>query len=267
VRVALGQMGSVTGDRDGNLGRAERMLREAAGRADLLCLPEMMSTGYDLDGLRPLLATMAEEVPDGPTVRRLAACARALDIAVVAGLLERDPHVAGLLYDTAVLIDRRGELVGRYRKSHLYPAEHRLFRSGDELPVFVVDGLRVGVAMCFEAAFPPIFSTLGLRGAELVLSPSAVPVGFEHLLRLRTRARAQDNQLFVATVNQVGEQGGVRFCGESQVADPRGEVVAAAPAQEEALTVAELDLTLIDDQRLQEPVYRGFRPRMYELPP
>jgi predicted amidohydrolase len=140
-----------------------------------------------------------------------------------------------------------------------------LFRPGSELPVFELAGLRIGIAICFEHAFPQIFTTLARRGAALVVNPSAVPMGFGHLQDLRTRARAQDNQIFVAAVNHVGKEGTVTYCGRSQVADPRGELVALAPDAAEAAIVAELDLAMIRQQRNQEPTFRALRPELYEM--
>ncbi len=265
LRVALIQMGCVIGDKVKNISTALHLLDHIGGKADMVCFPEFFTTGYNLDVLGDALFDLAEPVPDGETTRWLADVARRFDLAVVAGLVEQEPYVTGLLYDTVVLVNRRGELVGRHRKSHLYPAEHRFFRSGDELAVFDLDGLRVGVAICFEAAFPSIFSTLALRGAQVVFNPSAIPVGFDYLQDLRTRARAQDNQFFVAAVNHVGDEGGVTYCGRSQVADPRGEVVAMASDRTAEALVVELDLSLIRDQRLQEPVFRGFRPGLYQF--
>lgn len=265
--IALLQMNCVLGDKQANLNQAEALLAEAAGRAQIACLPELFNTGYDLESLGEALFDLAEPIPGGKTVRRLEELARRFRIAIVAGIVEQAPQVTGLLYDTVVLINERGELVGRYRKSHLYPAEHRFFRPGDELPVFELGGLRVGVAICFEAAFPPIFSTLALQGAQLVLNPSAVPTGFDYLQDLRTRARAQDNQYFVAAVNHVGKEGKVEYCGGSQVADPRGDIVARASGDTPQVVLAELDFSLIRDQRLQEPVLRGFRPELYRFSP
>jgi predicted amidohydrolase len=253
-----------TGDKAANLEHAEHLLSELAARVEVACLPEMFDLGYDLAGLGPALFELAEPVP-GPTSQRLAGLARKLGLAIVAGVTERDPEVEGLLYDTTVLLDGKGELIGRYRKSHLHPSEHGFFRPGNELPVFTLAGLRLGVAICFEHAFPQIFTTLARRGAELVINPSAVPVGFAHLQDLRTRARAQDNQIFVAAVNHVGQEGAVTYCGRSQVADPRGEVVALAPDAAEAAVVAELRLELIRQQRKQEPVFRALRPELYEI--
>jgi len=271
VRVAAIQMNCHLADMTANLAQAETLLTEAAGQADIACLPELFNIGYHLDALGERLFDLAEPVPAGPhdpagpTVTRLCELAAHLNLAIIAGLAERDPLATGLLYDSAVLINRHGHICGRYRKSHLYPTEHRFFRPGDILPVFELDGLRVGLAICFEAAFPPIFSTLALQGAQVIFNPSAVPVGYGYLQDLRTRARAQDNQLFVVAVNHVGAEGDVTYCGQSQVADPRGDILALAPEDRPAAVLAELDLALIRDQRLQEPILRGFRPELYRF--
>lgn len=263
--VALLQMNCALGNRDTNLDRAEALLAAAGGEADLACLPELFNTGYNLEAIGDELFEFAESIPGGATVRWLCEQARHHDIAIVAGIIEQAAGVTGLLYDTVVLIDAAGTLVGRYRKSHLYPAEHSFFAAGTELPVFDLAGLHVGVAICFEAAFPPIASTLALRGAHLVLNPSAVPVGYGYLQDVRTRARAQDNQCFVAAVNHVGDEGNVTYCGQSQVADPRGDVIALASDATPSACIAHLDLSLIRDQRVQEPIFRGFRPELYQF--
>lgn len=264
ARVALVQMTCTPADRADNLARAEAAVGRLAGRAELACLPEAMDLGYDAERVGDRMFELAEPIP-GPTSERLGELARGAGIALVAGLVERDPDVPELLYDTAVLLERDGRLVGRYRKTHLYPTEHRWFRPGGELPVFPLAGLRVGVAICFELAYPAIFSTLARRGAQLIVNPSAVPVGFTYLQDLRAPARAQDNQVFVAAVNHVGLEGMAHYGGGSLVADPRGAVVARASLEAEEEVVATLDLALIDEQRRQEPVFRGFRPELYEF--
>ena len=263
-RIAIGlvQITCRPGDKAANLERAEGFLAALAGRARIVALPEMFEIGYVPARLETEVFDLAEPVP-GPVTDRLAELARKLDLAIVAGVAERDSDVADLLYDTTVLLDRGGELVGRYRKSHLYPAEHRCFGSGSELPVFELEGLRLGVAICFELAFPQIFTTLARRGAQLVFNPSAVPVGFGYLQDLRTRARAQDNQIFVAAINHVGREGGAVYCGRSLVADPRGDVLALAPDAAEAAIAVTLPLELIGQQRRQEPIFRGLRPELY----
>jgi predicted amidohydrolase len=271
VRIAAVQMTCRLGDKAANMAQAEHLLADLAGQADVVCLPELFNTGYHLDALGRSLFDLAElvpatpEQPAGPTVNRLRELAARLNVAIVAGLVECDSLAAGLLYDSVILIGRRGQVCGRYRKSHLYPAEHRFFRSGDVLSLFELDGLRVGLAICFEAAFPPIFSTLAVQGAQVIFNPSAVPVGYAHLQDVRTRARAQDNQCFVVAANHVGAEGDVNYCGRSQIADPRGEVLVLAPEDRPVAVVTELDLGLILDQRIQEPIQRGYRPELYRF--
>ena len=265
ISIAAVQMNCALGDTATNLKQATELLEEVAGQVSLACLPEFFNVGYNLKVLNDQLYDLAEIVPNGRTTQWLMETARRLKMAIAAGLVEAVPGVTGLLYDTVVLVNQQGELAGRYRKSHLYPAEHHYFRPGDGLPVYDLNGLRVGVATCFEAAFPPIFSTLALQGAYLILNPSAVPIGFDYLQDLRTRARAQDNQLYVVAVNHVGDEGGITYCGRSQVANPRGEVIALAADDKPESLVAKLEIPLIRNQRLQEPIFRGFRPNLYQF--
>ncbi len=90
-------------------------------------------------------------------------------------------------------------------------------------------------------------------------------MGYEYLLNLRTRARAQDNQSFTVAVNRVGREGDVTYCGLSQVVNPRGEVIAQASDADEEVLVAELDFGLIPKERKQEPVLKNLRPELYHL--
>lgn len=263
LAVGLIQMNCRLADKAANLSRAEALIRQLDGPTRIACLPEMFNTGYNRDGLGQMIFDLAEPVP-GETTAELGRLARESDLAIVAGVIERGESGAPSIYDTVVLINREGELIGKYRKSHLYPDEKRYFSQGNELPVFELAGSRVGVAICFEHAFPQIFATLALGGAQVVFNPSAVPVGFGYLQDLRTRARAQDNQIFVVAANHVGAEGDARYCGRSQVADPRGEVVAMAPGDQEAALTVILRLDLIEEQRDQEPVFRNFRPELYD---
>jgi predicted amidohydrolase len=264
--VAAIQMNSILGDRETNLSRAEAQLTALAPSVRIACLPELFNIGYNLESLDNRLFELAEPVP-GPTSKWLASVARQQDLAIIAGIAESVPGVTGLIYDTVLIVNRGGEFVGRYRKSHLYPSENIYFAAGQKLPVFQVDERTIGVAICFEHAFPHIFTTLALRGAEIVFNPSAVPVGFGYLQDVRIPARGQDNQIFVVAVNHVDQEGDVTYCGRSQIANPRGEVIALASGEKEESIVAQLPLDLIRNQRQQEPIFRGFRPELYEPSP
>jgi len=259
LTIAISQTAPTVGDIQRNLADAEARIRRLAGRADLVVFPELFTTGYRLNGMDH--AALAEPIPGGPSLSRLADAAAAARTAVIGTLLEHDGTA---VYDTAIVIDASGALVGRYRKSHLYPAERAHFTPGDGLTVLPLGGdLRIGLAVCFEHAFPEIFTELALAGANLVAIPSAVPVGFEHLLALRTRARAQDNQLFVAAANLVGFDGETQWCGDSVVVDPRGDLLASAGSSEVGEILARVDLTHVETERTREPALANRRPELY----
>jgi predicted amidohydrolase len=174
---------------------------------------------------------------------------------IVAGFLE---SADGALFDSTLVAGPGGE-TATYRKTHLYPAEQSIFTPGSELVTTQVNGLHLGTMICFEHAFPEIATTLALEGAEVVVIPSAVPTGYEHLLLLRTRARAQDNQIFVVASNMAGEP----FCGKSLIVDPRGDILAQAGPSTETI-VAILDHEAVAFERAREPSLRLRRPELYE---
>jgi predicted amidohydrolase len=242
-----------------NVAAVEERIAGLGGRAELVLFPELFTTGYRRDGMDH--AALAERLPEGPTVRRLAEAARRAGLAVAGTLLERDGES---VFDTAILIGPDGDLLASYRKTHLYPAELAYFSPGEELVVAPLrDGVAVGLAICFEHAFPEIFTSLALRGAGLILIPSAVPRGYEYLLDLRTRARAQDNQVYVASANLVGFDGETDWCGGSAIVDPRGEVIAQAGREAETEIVATIEPGLIERERQQEPALEHRRPELY----
>jgi len=257
TRVAVAQTAPRVGDVEGNLADAEAVIAGLAGHADIVVFPELFTTGYRRDGMGH--ATFAEPLPDGPSVARLGTASASAGIVTVGTMLESSD---GRTYDTAVVIGADGRLEGTYRKTHLYPAERAIFAPGDRLRTVDAAGVRIGLAICFEHAFPEIFTELALAGAELIAIPSAVPVGFEYLLELRTRARAQDNQVFVAAANLVGFDGVTEWCGASMIVGPRGDVLASAGSSE-GVIVAELDAGVVAAERRQEPVLSNRRPELY----
>jgi predicted amidohydrolase len=253
VEVVVLQMSARAGDLTANLDRFAELVRAHAGGADLVVAPELVTSGYDLDVLARHGRELAEPL-DGPTAARVSELAVQMGATLVLGMLERDGDV---LYDTAVAVSPDGRVLP-YRKSHLYPTELEVFAAGTELVVAATPAGRLGMMICFEHAFPEVATALALRGAEILVIPSAVPVGYEHLLTLRTRARAQDNQVFAVGCNLTGDG----FCGRSLVADPRGDVIAEAGVKETVFR-ATLDLAAIDREREREPSLRFRRPDLY----
>ena len=257
IRAAVVQLelppGDVTGNRD-----IFRSTLLSLHDVDLVVAPELFVSGYDLAMIDERADALAEPV-DGPTVSMMREVAGERGITIVAGILERSD--AGTLYDTAVVVTPDGA-ASPYRKSHLFPPERKRFAAGDELFVVPTPAGVLGPQICFEHAFPAISTTLANEGAEIIVIPSAVGDGFDHLLTLRSRARAQDNQVFVVAANLNGNG----FCGRSLIADPMGRVLASA-GREDAILRADLDLSLIRSQREQEPSLQLARLDLYRIAP
>jgi predicted amidohydrolase len=254
ILAAALQLAPKPGDTDGNRRRYIDAVRALDRRTRLIVTPELAISGYDLTLIDQRREALAEPL-DGPSVAATVDLARTVPSTIVLGLLERRDH--GGLYDTAVIVTPEGDITA-YRKSHLYPAEASRFAAGDELRTVETPAGRLGPLICFEHAFPAIATTLAVDGAQILVIPSAVAIGYEHLLSLRSRARAQDNQVFAIACNQAGSG----FCGNSLIVDPRGEVLARAGTA--ATTVyATLDLSATAREREQEPALRLHRPALY----
>ncbi|HET7628228.1 MAG TPA: carbon-nitrogen hydrolase family protein [Bacillales bacterium] len=263
LNIAAIQMDCEIKKKRANLEKAERLIDEAGKDADIIALPEFFTTGYLPELIGDDFYELAETVP-GPTVDRLAEKAKQHSSAIIANIVEKDANQTAVLYDTTFVIDSMGVYRGKYRKVHLYPTEHTYFRSGTSFPVFELAGTTIGLATCYDHAFGEMFRIMALKGAEVIFIPSAVPKNFEYLLDLRTRARAQDNQIFAVAVNRSGNDGDVKWCGSSKIVDPRGEVVAEA-GEEECLLTGSVDLSMIAEERRQEPILRNRRPEIYNV--
>jgi len=253
VEVAALQLVAVPGAVEQNLARFATLAREHAAGCDLIVAPELLASGYDLELLAAEGATLAEPL-DGRTATLTSELTAELGATIAVGLIERDGDD---LYDSVVVVDPDGTL-SRYRKTHLYPPEQERFASGDRLATVATPAGRVGVMICFEHAFPEVAMALALAGAQILAIPSAVPYGYEHLLTLRTRARAQDNQLFTVASNLAGDV----FCGGSLIVDPRGEVLARGGTGDEVVR-ATIDLAEIEREREREPALGLRRPELY----
>ncbi len=241
--LALVQEAPSAADPDTNLTRVTEVLARLAGWGDdrprLAVFPELFVSGYDL-ALVPEYAIAA----DGPELAALATACGANGIGLVTGFAERARD--GRLYDSAAVIDRHGELRGCYRKLHLYADERRVFCAGDQPGVFDVDGLRLGVGICFDLEFPEYSRLLALAGAEVLCFPTANMRPWQHYQQVYGPARALENQRVIVIVNRVGHQGGMDFFGRSAVWGPDGSCLAAGPADRPWLGLARIESTLTE---------------------
>jgi deaminated glutathione amidase len=258
VRAGAVQLNS-TEDTERNLATADRLVREAVERgAELVALPEKWS----VRGRSAQMAAAAETL-DGPAISWARSIARELKIDLIAGsIVERVPG-RRKTSNTSAHIGPDGELRGVYRKIHMFDvevdgvvyAESENEQAGDEVVVSECsDGVRVGMSVCYDLRFPELFRILAVRGAEVIVAPSAFTLATtrDHW-EVLVRARAIENQSFLIAPNQIGSHpGGYRSGGRSLIVDPWGLVLATAP-DTEAVIVADLDLGGLHDVRRRLP--------------
>jgi len=260
-----------------NLERALAGIREAARRgARVVCTQELFRTRYFCQSEDPARFELAEPVP-GPTTEVLAKAAAESGVAVVASLFER--RAEGLYHNTAAVIDAEGRLQGRYRKMHIPDDplyyEKFYFTPGDTgFVAFDVREARVGALVCWDQWFPEAARLTALAGAQVLLYPTAIGWQFDEggdvdaaqhdAWETVQRGHAIANGVFVAAVNRVGEEDGIRFWGQSFVADPFGRVLARASATDEEVLVVECDLARVEETRRHWPFLRDRRIESYQ---
>jgi len=263
LTISLAQIDVAISDPEANLAKAESLVAEAARRrSDLVCFPEMWTTGFNWDYNR---RTAAEH---GRTVERVADMARRHAIWINGTM----PEVSGegRLSNTSFLFGPDGTPAARYRKAHLfsYMGEHLHMEPGSSISMADTPWGGTGLAVCYDVRFPELFRTYALGGAKLALLPAAFPHPRLEHWRVLVRARAIENQMFIAAVNQVGKEalsdGAVTYFGNSMIVDPWGGIVAEA-GEEETLVTATIDTGMVDEVRGKMKVLSDRRPDLYRL--
>ena len=258
-------------DVDDNIARAASLAREAAAGSDLVVLPEYVQYRGTDDGFR----ASARPIP-GATTAPFADIAREHGCWVLAGSHAEASGDPARPFNTAVLFDRSGALLARYRKLHLFdvsvddgPADRESARvtPGDRAVVADVAGTGIGLSICYDLRFPELYRALALAGAEVLAVPSVFTerTGRDHW-EVLLRARAIENGAWVMAAGACGRggPGAIPAWGHSMVVDPWGRVVAAL-GMTEGIVRAELDMAAVAAARRQIPVLANRRPEA--LPP
>ena len=233
INVALAQLNPVLHDTAENV----RIVREVVaehGDADLVVFPELFLSCYTVSGLDELAVDL-----HGPEVEHIARTARENDTAVIFGAPER---ARGGYTNSAICVDRRGDMVGSYRKTHLFGDEQAAFTAGDELLIVDIDRLKVGFMICFDVEFPEVARSLAQAGADLLVTVSAnmEPFGRDH--EIFATARALENGIPHLYVNQAGKGERFTFPGGTMVVSADGDHLAVAGSPEKVIDYG-LDLS------------------------
>jgi predicted amidohydrolase len=275
LTIALAQMSTVPGRPEVNYAAArERAAQAAAAGAGLLMLPELWATGYDLERAAAYAAPLPDPIgsagPGGEETGHfgwMAALARAQGLYVLGTALQANP--AGRPFNTAALFSPGGECLAAYQKTHLFPplGETVHMAPGTAAPTFDLPWGRTALAVCYDLRFPELWRGFMAAGARLVLIPAEWPIRRVEHWRLLLRARAVENQFFVAGCNRAGEGSDCPdpFGGYSAVVDPWGRVLAEA-GPEPDLVLATFDLDEVDRCRTLFPWLNDRRPDLYSAP-
>jgi omega-amidase len=261
MKIAAAQIACSLGAVEANLRKIRDFsARAREGGAELIVFPEVAETGYSMS----IIAAGATSWTEGavPELRKIA---KELSIAIICGVSERE---GDSIYNSQVFIDANGEIVGRYRKTHLFTGtpigEDECFLPGNELKSFPFGGFRLGLSICYDLRFPEIYRTLAIeQKANVFILSSAWPFPRIEHFRTLVSARAIENQSYMISSNRVGTDEGVTCCGSSAIIDPYGVILASASTDQEELILAEVSEEVIASVRSKMAVFAQRRPDLY----
>lgn len=205
--------------------------------ADLIILPELFTTGILFDTAEEI-KELAESVPNGPTCQRLIQIAHENNLYIAGSILEEN---AGFIYNTAVVVGPSG-YIGKQRKVHLPDCEKPFFTSGTEHQIFDINGVKVGLMICFDCWFPEMARSLTKKGAQIICHTANIES--QNTLDV-VRVRAMENGVYLVCSNRLGTESNqeqtYNFCGKSRVMDSKGNILAESSNGVEEVRVVEIN--------------------------
>ena len=257
LTIALAQIDIAFGQPEKNFQTVANAVAEAAQQgAEVVVLPEMWNTGYDLEHL----ATTAD--PDGLRTKAfLSALAQQYHLAIVGGSVAAAE--SGRFYNRSLMVDHHGRQLAKYDKVHRFRLmnEEKFITAGATADHFTL-GVPASVAICYDLRFPEWFRRMASDGTQLFFLPAEWPTPRLPQFNALLAARAIENQAYVVAVNRVGNDPNNAFGGQSQVVDPFGERLLKLDDQPQ-VGIVTIDLDRIGAARQQIPVFTDRRPELY----
>lgn len=257
MNISLAQFKPVLKDTQHNMEKMKEYMREAKkAKADIVLFPEMALTGYLL---KEAVKEYAEEV-DGPLIQSLKEICKEVNIAIIVSFPEKEGH---LYYISCLYIDEKGEILGKYRKTHLFDTERHYFSKGKDYPVLNTKFGKVGMMICYDLEFPEVARMLRMQGADIIFIPTANMKPYEEYQNVYVRSRAMENEIPVVICNRLGQEGDLEFFGNSMVVDHKGSVLLNAEHQEGVFTCnvnlgSDKDPNLNYCQNVNKKLYSSF---------
>ncbi|RJS60801.1 carbon-nitrogen hydrolase family protein [Bacillus sp. PK3_68] len=257
IKIAIAQLRCELKKKEANLNRILQTIEEAKEKqADYVLFPELYLSGYALDEDLYSLA----EPENGESIRRIQLQAKSSNVGAIVGFPELDNS---LLYNSALLIGKNGNILGKYRKVHLYHQEKQWFTAGDSFPVFSLPEGDVGLMITYDMEFPEASRILALKNAQLLLVLAANMLPYQHYQDAFLRARALENHIYIGAANMVGLDSENIFFGESQVVHPSGKTIYKGRNNEE-LPVLPINLKEINREQGLLNYLQNRRPDVYQ---
>lgn len=258
MKVACVQSDIVFGEPKENFKNVEKQIREAASSgANLVVLPEMWNSGYDLTRLEEIADVNGEEAK-----KLLSKLSKELNLHIVGGSVSINR--GDKFYNTMYVTNTFGEVVAEYDKAHLIKLmdEHLYFEAGNEKNLFTLDGIQMGGIICYDLRFPEWTRVHSLNGAKVMFVPAQWPTKRIDHWKILLQARAIENQSYIIAVNRVGSDPHNEFGGNSMVISPWGEILWNG-GDAECVQIVDINLEEIDDVRGRIPVFSDRREEIY----
>ncbi|MDX9799786.1 MAG: nitrilase-related carbon-nitrogen hydrolase [Spirochaetia bacterium] len=259
MRAGFYQFAPIFGKPEQNLKKITDTLSKSD--TDLAVLPELALTGYVFNDKQEVL-NLSETVP-GRSTEILAELAIKKNMTIVTGFAEKSGTA---VYNSALMFTPAGE-IKTYRKNHLFHEEKLFFTPGDlGFPVFTVNGVKIGLLVCFDHFFPEAARTLALQGAQVICHPSCLVLTGK--AQVTTRSRSMENKIFWILANRFGTEvngeKSLSFSGCSQITDPDGRIMVQAGDFEEGFFAVDINPALADDKSAT-PLCSVFKDRRTDI--
>lgn len=278
VKAAATQM-SCSSNKEENIAKADKLVRQAAQQgAQIILLQELFETPYFCQKEKADYYAYATELEENAAIRHFRQVAKELQVVLPISFYEKKNNAR---YNSLAVIDADGEVLGRYRKSHIPDGpgyeEKFYFNPGDTgFKVWNTRYAKIGVGICWDQWYPEAARCMALMGAEILFYPTAIgsepqdgSIDSKDHWQLCMLGHAAANLVPVIASNRIGvetdEDSSITFYGSSFIAGPQGNIMAEAGRAEETVLVAEFDLDQLETQRIEWGIFRDRRPDLYKI--
>jgi len=261
VKVGYIQTSPIFGEKEKNFEQVLLLVSDI--KADLLVLPELFNTGYTFTSKKE--AKSFAEGLEGPTSNFLTELSKKTNSIIVGGFVEKDKDE---IYNSAMIVSK-SEILGVYRKLHLYNKENLWFSPGNEsLKIYKIKGVNIGIMICFDWIFPETARSLALLGADIIAHPANLVMPF---CQKAMKIRCLENSVYAITANRIGDEirgdDHFHFTGRSQITSSDGDVLSSAPKDKPYIDFVEIDVKQARDKNLNKysNIIKDRRPEFYFL--